>query len=237
LYRNNRKTTKCKCKKTIKISRNFTNIQCHAILIFYSVYQLYIKLVDSWASTIKRTSAVPETSIESVLRLKSSLLPFRCLMLLFVSLNSVQKGGLPNCFYRIIEVVFYLRRISCGKNEGKLLSNWWPPSWIRLGYKANSKKWAQNIILLPVCLRRTLSINIAKNNTYVEQVMPKLFGWCQTVFTELHSYLIPARGNGVPPRLILAGGTPFPWEKMWGDGVPPGKHHWPGLKKQCLPSA
>jgi hypothetical protein len=29
----------------------------------------------------------------------------------------------------------------------KLLSNWWPPSWIRLGYKANSKKWAQNIIL------------------------------------------------------------------------------------------
>jgi hypothetical protein len=37
-------------KKTIKISRNFTNIQCHAILIIYSVYQfiqLYVKLVDS----------------------------------------------------------------------------------------------------------------------------------------------------------------------------------------------
>jgi hypothetical protein len=42
---------------------------------------------------------------------------------------------------------WYFRRISCGKNEGKLLSNWWPPSWIRLGYKANSKKWAQNNIL------------------------------------------------------------------------------------------
>jgi hypothetical protein len=57
--------------------------------------------------------------------------------------------------------------------------------------------------------------------------MPKLFGWCQTVFTELHSYLIPARGNAVPPRLILAGGTPFPWQKGGGggEGVPPGKHH------------
>jgi hypothetical protein len=55
---------------------------------------------------------------------------------------------------------------------------------------------------------------------YVEQVMPKLFGWCQTVFTELHSYLIPATGNGVPPRLILAGGTPFPGKKGGGTAFP-----------------
>ena len=31
------KTQNVNAKKTIKISRNFTNIQCHAILIFYSV--------------------------------------------------------------------------------------------------------------------------------------------------------------------------------------------------------
>jgi hypothetical protein len=114
-------------QETIKMS-------CHAILIFYSVYQLYIKLVDSWASTIKRTSAVPETPIESFLRLKYSLLLFRCLMLLFVSLNSVQNTA----FTELSK--WYFRRISCGKNDGKLLSNWWPPSWIRLGYKAKSKK-------------------------------------------------------------------------------------------------
>jgi hypothetical protein len=70
---------------------------------------------------------------------------------------------------------------------------------------------------------------IAKNNTYVEQVKPKLFGWCQTVFTELHSYLIPARGDGVPPRLIFAGGRRSPGKKGGGTAfprVPPGKHHW-----------
>jgi hypothetical protein len=79
-----------------------------------------------------------------------------------------------------------------------------------------------------VWVRRTLS-NIAKNNTYVEQVMPKLFGWCQAVFTELHSYLIPARGNGVPHVWFWQGGRRPPGKKGGGTAfprVPPGKHHW-----------
>ena len=72
----------------------------------------------------KRTSAALETSIESVLRLKSSLLPFRCLVLLFVSLNSVQ-----NTVYRIIEVVFPSNflpvkiKVSCLATDGRHLGS------------------------------------------------------------------------------------------------------------------
>jgi hypothetical protein len=40
------------------------------------------------------------------------------------------------------------------------------------------------------------------------------------VFTELQSYLIPARGNGVPPRLILAGGRRSPGKKGGGTAFP-----------------
>jgi hypothetical protein len=98
-------------------------------------------LTHAWAS-IKRTSKAPETSIESVLRLKSSLLPFRCLVLiLFVSLNSVQ-----NTVYRIIEVVFpsnflpVKMTVSCLATDGRHLGS-------GLVTKQSRKKWAQNIIL------------------------------------------------------------------------------------------
>jgi hypothetical protein len=40
------------------------------------------------------------------------------------------------------------------------------------------------------------------------------------VFTELQSYLIPARGNGVPPRLILAGGRRSPGKEGGGRRSP-----------------
>jgi hypothetical protein len=118
-------------------------MSCHAILIFYSVYQLYIKLVDSWASTSKRTSAVPETSIESFLRLKYSLLLFRCLMLLNIVclFKFSPKCGLPNYRSGIsVEFLAVKMTVSCLATDGRHLGS-------GLVTRQNRKKWAQNIIL------------------------------------------------------------------------------------------
>jgi hypothetical protein len=102
---------------------------------------LYIKLVDSWASTIKRTSAVPHCTgcTWNINWVVSSIKIFTfAFSMSYVYIVCLFKFSPKKRFAELSK--WYFRRISCGKNDGKLLSNWWPPSWIRLGYKAKSKK-------------------------------------------------------------------------------------------------
>jgi hypothetical protein len=177
-------------------------MSCHAILIFYSVYQLYIKLVDSWASTInKRTSAVPETSIESFLRLKYSLLPFRCLMLLFVSLKFSPKYGLPNYRSGIsVEFLAVKMTVSCLATDGRHLGSGLVTRQIR-------KKWAQNIILLRVRIMTSLPCVRTQRHLHTQKLLTFFGGKNLAIWRDTLSVRTRAHAWRHFPALYVTSGT------------------------------